>query len=349
MTANDEDYAIVIGINTYPNLRSLKAALSDAVRFTEWLLDADGGGLPVRNVVQISGPDSLPPNPSSIRPIQVEIDNALIQFGVMRNERIGRRLYFYFAGHGLGPSFDEVAMLMAPAGIRRLGQNIGLRHYRSYFHAHAVFDEVIFILDCCRDRSQNTETRAQDFSNFGDGPARPVGDLTIMAAAYGEKAFEPVDGAGADAEPRGLLTKALLEGLRSAEAADGLGRITSRSLAAYLEREVPRMAADARLTQKPEVDSLREEIIFSVRTGDTTVRIVARTAFPGDIELLDHNMRVLDRRPAAEVTKAKPAWEVKLDSTRWYAVRRSSDPTDLPPTPFRPKKLKDSVLTVRAA
>jgi hypothetical protein len=351
MAVNAEDHAIVVGINTYPWLRILRAALTDAARFAEWLVQPDGGGLPQENVKTIFGPDALPANPFEIRPIQEEIDDHLSQIGVELNERIGRRLYFYFAGHGIGPSFDDVGMLMAHAAPRRLKRNIGLARYRDYFHEHAVFDEVVFILDCCRDRARGVETAGPDFVNAGTGPVGQVRDLTIMAAAYGEKAFEPVSGDSAAAEPRGLLTAAVLEGLRSPDAADGLGRITSRSLEDYIRQRVPQLAGDARVRQEPEVSLPQSEIIFGTLATETmTVRILARSGFAGDIVLFDDDWVELDRRPAADVTKAKPPWQVMLNRNRWYGVQ-CTDPPGRPPDILDPKQLKGpgNVFTVKPA
>jgi hypothetical protein len=39
---------------------------------------------------------------------------------------------------------------------------------------------------------------------------------------------------------------------------------------------------------------------------------------------------------------------VTLDGTRWYALRRSTDPPHRPPTTFEPRKLKRNVVTVGA-
>ncbi len=352
MAVNDQDYAIVVGINTYPWLRILRAALTDAMRFAEWLSHPEGGGLPERNVKTIIGPHALPANPFDVRPIRDEIDDHLIRIGVELNQRVGRRLYFYFAGHGIGPSFSDVGMLMAHARPRSLTRNVGLARYRDYFHEHAVFDEVVFILDCCRDRAHGVETAGPDFTNAGVGPVGPVLDMTMMAAAYGEKAFEPASDNGTGPEPRGLLTRALLEGLQSAAAADGLGRVTSRSLDAFVRMRVPQLAEDARLRQVPEVDLPQGEIVFRKSVTDTmTVRILARPGVTGDIVLSDADMVELDRRPAADAVRAKPPWSVQLDRNRWYAVQRSTDTAATPPDILEPRKLKgpDNVFTVKPA
>jgi hypothetical protein len=348
VAVNNEDYAIVVGINAYPRLRILRGALSDAGRFAEWLMLPEGGGLPERNVHVISGPEAVPTNLREARPVQEDIDEVLTRIGVERNVRIGRRLYFYFAGHGFGPSFNDIGMLMAHAATRLLKRNIGLGPYRRYFHDHALFDELVFIVDCCRDRTRGIETTGPDFTNMPDGPLGQVLDFTMMAAAYGEKAFEPTNGPGA--EPRGLLTRAVLEGLQDPAATDASGRFTSRSLEVYVKRRVPELAEDAKMRQEPEVDPPQNEIVFGTApTQMITVRILAPAGLAGDLVLRDANMDELERRPAAEATKERTPWQVPVASNRWYAVQRTADPPSSPPDILVPNRLKgpDNVFKVK--
>jgi Caspase domain len=339
---NDQDYAIVVGINQYPRLPVLHAALADATRFAEWLKLPTGGGLPEGNVKLICGPETLPPTGvDMVGPIQEQIDDHLSQIGVELNQRIGRRLYFYFAGHGFGPSFDEVGMLMAHASQTLLKRNIGLARYRRYFREHALFDEVIFIVDCCRDRAGGIETAGPEFTVAADGPVGRVLDLTIMAAAYGEKAFEVRSDNGTAIEPRGLLTTAVLEGLQSPDAADAAGRFTSLSLAAYVKRRVPELAVDAKMRQAPDVDPPDSEIVFGMADIETTlVRILAPPDLAGDLVLLDDAMVEMERRSAADATIDRPPWLVTLDRNRFYVVRRTAVPRSTRPDIIEPLKLE---------
>ena len=339
MAVNKDDYAIVVGINAYPRLRVLRAALKDASRFAEWLKSPEGGGLPADNVHLIFGPETVPSRLRDAGPMQEDIDDALSRIGVERNVKIGRRLYFYFAGHGFGPSFDDIGMLMAQAGTRLLKRNIGLRPYRIYFHNHALFDELVFIVDCCRDRAIGVETAGPDFTTIPDGPIGQVLDFIVVAAAYGEKAFEPVN--GPVEEPRGLLTSAVLEGLRDAAATDASGRFTARSLEAYIKRRVPQLAKDAKLRQEPEVDPPQREIVFGTAPIQTmTVRILAPPGLAGDLVLRDDDMAELERRPAAEATKDRPPWEVTVALNRRYAVQRTADPPGSLTDILEPNRLK---------
>ena len=45
-----DDYAIVIGISTYPGLTSLEGPGNDVALFMEWLKKKDGGNLHPQNI-----------------------------------------------------------------------------------------------------------------------------------------------------------------------------------------------------------------------------------------------------------------------------------------------------------
>ena len=52
------DFAVVVGLDDYPNFgsqgRPLKGAIADATRFAKWLKDTNtGGGLPERNCKEV--------------------------------------------------------------------------------------------------------------------------------------------------------------------------------------------------------------------------------------------------------------------------------------------------------
>jgi len=177
---NPTDFAVVIGIDGYAGLRPLKAAKRDATRFSEWLIDPGGGGLPPENVRLIRS-NITPGEPFSARPILQDIEEALWSIGVQQYTRLGRRLYFYFAGHGVGPAFNEVAMLLATAAMGRL-TNIGLTQVQRFFHDAAVFDEVVYILDCCREE-QSAICTGLSFMP----PARPDRPATNDFALLGSR------------------------------------------------------------------------------------------------------------------------------------------------------------------
>ena len=315
---NEEDYAIVIGVS-YRGLPPLKATLADATRFMEWLRSPEGGNLPDKNIKAFLSPQPVPTDLDAGRPIGDDISRALTEIGVKwDSKRVGRRLYFYFTGHGLGPRFDDVAMLMGDSGFGRFERNIGLHPYRTRFYDQAPFDEVVIILDCCRD-PERPPTAGPGPATNNNGPVREIQDFVVLAAPYGEKAFEAIDNDTGDR--RGFLTKALLEGLTDPMRADAEGRFTSSSLREYLVRRVPQLALGIGEEQEPKFELPDDVIVFSEGTAPRVlVHIVAKAGLAGELVLRNGNdLREIERRPAADVTKKKP-WIKKLVRNSRYEL-----------------------------
>jgi uncharacterized caspase-like protein len=301
MSEPDQDYAIVVGIDLYPkDLSKLYAAERDAADFAEWLIAADGGGVPEKNLRLIRGSSFGPfDDPFDFRPIQRDIDRALSTFGVGIRARVGRRLYFYFAGHGLGVKADDVVMLMADASLVRLNSNLGLSKYRHYFRNAAPFEEVLLILDCCRDLNNYVEPIPPSFTALTDYRAAPqVRELTALATGYGRKAFEPSLQLQSEADEgrRGLLTRALLEGLRG-QAAGTNGAVTAATLRAYLEDRVPQLARFAELRQQPELNATDPNLLIcQVQAPEGwEVRIFPPSAPDGELILLNGSLNEIGR------------------------------------------------------
>ncbi|HLL45731.1 MAG TPA: caspase family protein [Longimicrobiaceae bacterium] len=319
---SQQDYAIIVGINDYRGLRPLRSAHQDATRFYEWLIDPDGGAVPADHVRILLSPDPMPVDPFDGTPVQRDIDRALRDFGVEGGGRVGRRLYFYFAGHGVGPTFDEVAMLMADAAMQRLNSNIGLRGYLSYFKNTGVFDELVYIVDCCRDRVLTARGADPVFTFEPANPLPRVADFVVLAAAYGEKAFDPAVTTGG--ERRGILTTAVMEALGGdPRAADAQGRVTSSSLRQYVLERVPQLAAGAQLDQTPEVPRIpHPDFVFVQRDPrPVRVRIVAGPGVEGDLVVHDGaDMREVARRAASDARGAAPPWELDLVRNSRYMV-----------------------------
>jgi hypothetical protein len=332
---NPDHYAIVIGIDGYSQLRRLRASGKDATRFVEWLSADDGGGLDVKHIVPILSPPTLPVNEFAARPIQVEIDEALAQLGVENGGHLGERLYFYFAGHGFGPTFDEVGMLMANANQSRLRSNIGLRPFRTFFHATGLFDEVIYVLDCCRDIVGGIETNGPVFTLPPvNGAVARTQEFVVMAAVYGEKAFQPVDvDNDKKNERRGLLTQAVLEALKGAPRAfDARGRVTASTMCKYVERRVPELATEAKLQQKPQIELPTNDLVLAALSADVLpkvhVHVVAPPNLAGTLVLQD-GTDPLEQHDAALATQQAP-WVIKLlYSNSSYSIKHVESNTTI--------------------
>lgn len=329
---NPDHYAIVVGIDTYPKLPRLRASVSDATRFMEWLMSPDGGGLDKNHIFPIVSPDTLSSaDPLDAIPAQRHVSMALRSLGITNNKRIGQRLYFYFAGHGFGPGFDDVGMLLADAWEpHHLVSNIGLRPYRLFFRDFPLFDELVFILDCCRDQ-RRAQTKGPELQPDAPVAGGKPNDFVVMGAVYGEQAFQVVQ--GDTKERRGLLTKAVLEGLEGA-AADGAGRVTTATLSEYVKKRVPQLAGDASVDEKlaqvpdilpPAADA--ELVITTIPAGRlqrVLVKIVAPQHLQGDLVLCEGAARrEIERHAVAAATQAQP-WETSLVRNRAYEVKHAA-------------------------
>lgn len=246
MTVNERDFALVIGINRYAGLRTLEGAEQDAADFTAWLGDPDGGGVPEANVRTLIGSYDQQRAYDQYRPVIGEIDQALDDFVHACGTQQGRRLYFYFAGHGIGTQPDEVALLLASARPDRLNDNFGVREFRNQFIDSARFKELIIFLDCCRELNEPLSVRSSALNLRRDERNAPhVQYLVVYATGYGARAFEPTS---ADRGGRGLLTQALLTGL-GGKAADDAGHVTADSLDSYVRKQIAVLARRNHLVQ----------------------------------------------------------------------------------------------------
>lgn len=218
-------------------------------------------------------------------------------------------------------------MLLANASPSRLGYSLGLLPYREFFRKMEAFDEIVFILDCCRDPHGGVETLKPGFSLDARGDGTKIQDLVVLGAPYGDQAFQPFDPEYKGAkERRGLLTKAIIDGLTETDAADGLGRFTSSSLSFYLKQRMEELALAAGVEQTPNIDDtyLRQEIVFSTipdsKLARVKVSITAPAGLNGTLQLLDGFGNELARQPAAAAA-APGGWLVTLIRNRWYEVR----------------------------
>lgn len=307
---NNDHFAIVVGINGYSALTPLKAAHTDAVRFKEWLTSPDGGGLPDSNVQIILSPETSISDPADAEPVKNQIDKAFRDVGLATDfdTRLGKRLYFYFSGHGVGPDVNDVAMLMANATPTELGHNIGMEPYRKMLRETARFDEVVFILDCCRDAHRGVKATEPVITppDTLKRPCHPVEDFTVMASDWGEKAFErPLP------EGRfGVLTDTLLRGLKDPAAANANGEITSDTLRLYVIEQMAQLAQKTGVPQEPNFGrpSKREIVFKTLPVSNVAVRILAPAGHPGDLVLRDTAFGELSRRPADRLTPTDPPW-----------------------------------------
>jgi hypothetical protein len=230
------DYAIVVGINDYNSgIPVLQGAVNDARLFREWLLDPNGGGLDPNNITFICS--TSPPNG---KPLREEIEDVILSYFTHRHqtsEPRGRRLYLYFAGHGVtpnSPNDDDCGIVMANAlliALRALPGRLTARRV----HRAALFSEVVLIMDCCREVAGYVVAESGLPQEVGNSSQNPY--LYALAADWALTATErelphPFDPNG-PSSIQGVFTHALLRGLTSAVEEESR-EVTSTSLKKFV-------------------------------------------------------------------------------------------------------------------
>jgi hypothetical protein len=225
---NEGDYAIVVGIDDYPLLENgnLVGPELAATEFAKRLVEKCG--VPEANLELILGQDSTP---------DLEcVDDAFIEVfkRASASQTAARRLYVFFAGHGLASHPKQLVLLMANATKLLLGRGPRTQDYQNRLEdPFCFFAEQVFVFDCCRQVMK-------DFHAAGYPPAwtiappaaQSVAQGVLFAARHGEFAKTVPIGGG---KSQCVLTYALLEGL-DGKAAIRHGKgyaITIRSLARY--------------------------------------------------------------------------------------------------------------------
>lgn len=152
----------------------------------------------------------------------------------------GRRLYLYFSGHGFsGTSTDEAAVYAANAVFPQY-RHIAATRYAEWMQAGAFYQEIVLVMDCCRDMSLISHI----LSPFLLPVQNPVAAATVRrlgwyAVPAGAKAREwQIEPGG---PVRGVFTYLLLKGLREAPA-DQHGDVWADRVADYIQTRWPRVA-----------------------------------------------------------------------------------------------------------
>ncbi|MGL4597840.1 MAG: caspase family protein [Bacteroidia bacterium] len=292
----EEDYALIIGIDHYKpdgGLRMLNGPIRDANKFKQWLLDPNGGNIPKENTVELlSTLDPLKPN-------TVEIDDMLEEVfdkALKSVKKSGRRLYFYFAGHGMAEEANKVnvALCMANWSKKRGGAAVSVSNHEQVFNDTGVFQEIVYITDCCRVREWRSVPTLSSITadNFPGQFPRKVSWFKAFAAQYGDQAFEVTNEAN---EVVGIFTDVLINGLSGA-AANKDGTIDGESLGIYLELNTRMEAEKHNLKQTPQIvhtpHSIAKPIVFkipkvNVETCSCTIQFLPETQ--GPVDLLDGN------------------------------------------------------------
>jgi len=246
-------YAIVIGINDYTpvskrGLKPLHGAISDAIAVHKWIVEH--GGVLEEDAFLITS------TANPLNPIKQAIDDAIVAITEKIVEEQGgeaERLYFYFAGHGIGVDLDRENNGLCMANWTEYSMDSGSlssRYYLQSFINQGLFKEVVLWMDCCR-------TSKFFYSPAGAPTLQHFGIVTdplymvAFGAQYQNQAYENSISSNEQTDKRGVFTSVLLEGLHGGQGS--LEVVNARTLGDYLQLFVPKRAQEHNFSQKPEV------------------------------------------------------------------------------------------------
>ena len=283
---NANDHAILIGINSYPELgeggkaADLNGPGNDVDAVRAWLVDPRGGAFPpdTPNIHELR---SLPAmTAASARPTVDELDSLVARLDEIavanrkagKGQQVGRRLYLYMSGHGFSPSRQRACLFSANAR-ERLGLNVHATGWLNWLQDSGYFREYVLWVDACMNR--------MSFLQPHDPPLPPVvvsnPPLANFVAFAAQRPLKAVEKAIVEDQGKthGIFTWTLLEGLRGA-AADANGRVTGTSLANWV-----RNAQSARYSQsdRDDRDVAQEPEIVQQDAGLVFARGVSAPAY----------------------------------------------------------------------
>ena len=300
------DYALIVGIDDYPNFRSLQGAKNDARAFEQWILNKEqGGGVPRQNChTVLSQPDPL-------RPIQDDIDEELEQVLAAIKDKPPievRRFYLYFSGHGLSSDRLGMDLCLGKWSRTRRRQALDANDYYRVVAGWGKFSEIILLYDCCRVRMSNAHGRECGLGSPRPDDATGSGRCFIgYATEFQNLAMEAEVGSidptsGQESLVRGHFTSALLAALWGGAAREE-GGVTASRLKGYLETATSEIAERNGHKQKPEVLNgfpANDEPVFGAASpASYNVQIRFSPQRTGEMVLVGPDNREIRRAPAA--------------------------------------------------
>lgn len=334
----ERDYAIVVGITYHdPELNTLKGPENDARDFYKWVISPSGGAVPPPpkdNAKLILSSDFK----DAVEPTAQRVNDAINDLYKIAEEsdaneegfKVGRRLYFYMAGHGVAPSRDQTAILMADATKKNLDLHILGQYSADCMFDAGMFDEILLFIDCCRETSQVPVLNRQlpeRFAEKTDHIVRFYSNASVWRKRAREKQMPH------DNQWHGVFTTALLSGLSGA-ARDPGGNVTGGTLYKYLKNFTQSFFTeeerkDSALSTEPDIDFQMkfadQLVITKLSWTEWAKKIVTWDSYmnklPVKISLPDDSVGmkalVLDRglkEVSSTTVKADSlVWEVKLE------------------------------------
>lgn len=296
-----DDFAIIIGINDYTpvnlmGLKTLQGAVNDANKVEAWVASATGGNVPAANIKKVVS------TPQPLKPLQDEIDDKFIEIenSIKANGGLARRLYFYFAGHGIGTTDSPVntGLCLANWAENRRQSALSSESYKDNIKKYGYFEEIIFIADCCRNTKIDIKPKDPTFSiPLAGAGAGATKMFVAYATQYQDQSFEIES---IDSEMRGAFTTVLLEALKGAASRNGA--IGADDLRDYLVIETPKIAQQNGYKQIPEISHnyTQNASLIAVAALQPNINISFSANRNNSVELLDGSLEIITTYDAGQ-------------------------------------------------
>lgn len=232
-----EDFAVVVGIENYPDLPAATYAERDAAAYRRFVVAL---GVPERNIMALTG----------ARATRTGLEKAL-EAWLPNNVSEKSKVYFYYSGHGAPDIKTGDAYLVPADGDPKYLAQTGYPLKRLYAKLGELkAKSVVVTLDSCFSGAGGRSVLpkgARPLIGKVDAGAAPS-KVVVLSASAGDEASGADDEAG-----YGLFTYNLLQGLNGA-AKDEQGKVTVKSLYSYLK---PRVQDGARRDNRDQTPQLQ--------------------------------------------------------------------------------------------
>ena len=245
----NDDYAVVVGIENYPDLPAATYAERDAAAAKSFIRAL---GVPERNIVLLIGG----------RATKTGMEKT-IEAWLPNNVSEKSRVYVYYSGHGAPDTKTGDAYLVPSDGDPQYLAQTGYPLKRLYAKLGELkAKSVLVALDSCFSGAGGRSVLAKGTRPLVgkvDMAVQAQGKVSVISASAGDQISGANDEAG-----YGLFTYNFLQGLNGA-AKDAQGRVTLQSLYGYLK---PRVQDDARRgnrDQTPQLQAGGEEFVLRAK------------------------------------------------------------------------------------
>jgi hypothetical protein len=238
-----EDYAVIVGIENYPDLPAATYAERDAAAARNFIRAL---GVPERNIVLLTGN----------RATKTGMEKTL-EAWLPNNISEKSRVYFYYSGHGAPDTKTGDAYLVPSDGDPQYLAQTGYPLKRLYAKLGQLkAKSVLVALDSCFSGAGGRSVLAKGTRPLVgkvDMAVQSDGKVSVLSASAGDQVSGTNEEAG-----YGLFTYNLLQGLNGA-AKDAQGQVTLKSLFGYLKPRVQDEARRGNRDQTPQLQSAGSE------------------------------------------------------------------------------------------